>query len=185
MTKKTISIIVTVAVVALIAVVWYWYAVKNVSMNGVPGTVAVGAHSVTLGMATSSTRAAVPANIAVPNEGAANVALGVAVPVVQGAGDSSGNVSYRSFNIDIQNGSFSPDTVIVKQGDTVDLELTAVNAGYEFTQPDYGFNTPIAKGTTQRIQFQALQSGNFIFYCASCGGPSKGPVGHLIVVASS
>ena len=73
--------------------------------------------------------------------------------------------------------------MVVKQGDTVNLELTAVDANYGFTQPDYGFNAAIPDGKTQTIQFQALNVGNFTFYCASCGGPSKGPVGHIIVVA--
>jgi heme/copper-type cytochrome/quinol oxidase subunit 2 len=73
--------------------------------------------------------------------------------------------------------------VIVNQNDTVNLELTAVDAAYGFDQPDYGWNTAIPKGKTQAIQFQALQPGDFIFYCASCGGPASGPVGHIIVVA--
>jgi heme/copper-type cytochrome/quinol oxidase subunit 2 len=118
----------------------------------------------------------------VPNKGAANAPANVAVPVVQAAGNPAGSVDYRSFNISIRGGTFSPDTVIVKQGDTVNLEFTAVDAAYAFTQPDYGFNTPIAEGKPQTIQFQALQTGNFAFYCASCGGPSKGPVGHIIIM---
>ena len=56
--------------------------------------------------------------------------------------------------------------MIVKAGDTVNLELTAVDANYAFTQPQYRFNDPIAKGKTQTVQFQASQVGNFTFYCA-------------------
>ena len=68
------------------------------------------------------------------------------------------------------------------RGETVNLSVTAVDANYSFTQPDYGFNDMIAKGKTQTIQFQAMASGNFSFYCSSCGGPLKGPVGHIIIV---
>jgi len=100
---------------------------------------------------------------------------------VQGPGNPSGSVSYRSFNITIKNGAYSPNTVIVKQGDTVNLVLTAVGANYAFTQPDYGFNAQIPEGGTKVVQFEAVQSGEFTFYCGSCGGPSKGPVGHIIV----
>ena len=71
----------------------------------------------------------------------------------------------------------------MNQGDIVNLEITAADANYGFTQPDYGLNASIVKGKTQQIQFQALQSGNFEFYCGSCGGPAKGPVGHIIVNA--
>ena len=178
-----IELLVVIAIIAILAVVVVvWYEHRSSVALGSAGT---GSSAATTGMATSSTRTAVPVDVTVPNKGGTSTAaVGVAVPAVQGAGDLSGNVSYRSFNIDIQYDAFSPDTVIVKQGDTVDLELTAVDMNYAFTQPDYGFNAPIAKGKTQRIQFQALQSGNFTFYCASCGGPAKGPVGHLIVVAS-
>ena len=40
----------------------------------------------------------------------------------------------------------------------------------------------IAQGATQRIQFGATAEGKFIFYCKSCGGPSQGPVGYLVIV---
>jgi heme/copper-type cytochrome/quinol oxidase subunit 2 len=132
----------------------------------------------------ASTTAAVPPGTTVPNKGATSTPSNIAVPVVQGPGNPSGSTSYRSFNISIDGGAYSPSTVIVKQGDTVNLEMTAVDASYAFTQPQYGFNAPIAKGKTQTIQFEASRTGDFTFYCASCGGPSKGPIGHLIVTAN-
>jgi plastocyanin len=183
-TKKIISVVVIVIVIAIIAVVWYRYPSGPV-ISGTPGSGTGVASSSTTPASTSasSTRAPVPANITVPNQGATGTPASVAVPTAQVAGDPSGSVSYRSFNISIQNNAFSPNTVVVNQGDTVNLEVTAVDAAYTFTQPDYGFNSPIAKGKTQRIQFQALENGQFTFYCGSCGGPSKGPVGHLIIVA--
>ncbi len=126
---------------------------------------------------TSSTVAPVPANTVVPNKGATSTPANVAVPVVQGPGNPGGSVSYRSFNIKIAGGAYSPNTVAVKQGDTVNLEMTAVDANYGFTQPNYGFSGVIPKGKTQDIQFQALQTGDFTFYCASCGGPRRAPSG--------
>ena len=188
-TKKKVGIVVAIVVVivAVIAVVWYRRSANNTNNTGATGAatsdVAVESSTATSGVPTSSTRLAVPADAVVPDKGASSTPANVAVPVVQGVGDPAGNVSYRSFNIKIQNGAYVPSTVIVNQGDTVNLELTAVDAAYGFDQPDYGFNTAIPKGKTQTIQFQALNTGNFTFYCASCGGPSKGPVGHVIVVA--
>jgi plastocyanin len=125
----------------------------------------------------------VPVGTTVPNEGAANTPANVAVPVVQAPANPSGDTTYRSFNINIKGGAYSPSTVIVKEGDIVNLRLTAVDANYGFAQSDYGFNTAIAQGKTKTIQFQAVQVGDFAFYCPSCGGPSKGPVGHIIVTA--
>jgi heme/copper-type cytochrome/quinol oxidase subunit 2 len=187
-TKKIIrviaAVVIVLVVVAVIAVVWYRHTQSQHSAtSGTAGSAAVGLDASATSTATSSTRTAVPADVVVPDKGASSTAANVAVPVVQAAGDPSGDVGYRSFNITIKGGAYSPDTVIVNQGDTVNLELTAADAAYGFEQPDYGFNAAIPKGKTQTIQFQALQAGNFIFYCASCGGPSKGPVGHVIVVA--
>jgi heme/copper-type cytochrome/quinol oxidase subunit 2 len=179
--KKIIGVVVIVLVIAVVAVVWYQSGQKSMSNSGA-GSQASGSGTGAL-TASTSTRSAVPPGSVAPNEGASGLAANVAVPAVQGAGNPAGTVSYRSFNITIQNGAYSPDTVIVNQDDTVNLELSAVDAAYGFDQPDYGFNSAIAKGTTKTIQFEALQSGNFIFYCASCGGPASGPVGHIIVVA--
>lgn len=177
-TKKIIGIVAIVVVALLAGAGWYQYTSrKAVSDSAGSGT---GAQSAAT---SSSGPGPVPAGSVAPNKGATSTPAGVAVPVVQGAGDPAGNVSYRSFNITIKNGAYDPSTVIVNQGDTVNLELTAIDASYGFDQPNYGFNTAIPKGKTQTIQFQALQSGDFTFYCASCGGPSSGPVGHIIVVA--
>ena len=183
-TKRELWIIGGAIVLIVVAIV-IGYAVRG---NGGGGSAAqtqtAGTGSATPVAPASPTVTPVPANTTVPNKGASSTPANVAVPVVQSAGNPSGNVSYRSFNISIDGGAYSPSTVIVKQGDTVNLELTAADANYAFTQPNLGFDIPIAKGKTQRIQFAALQVGDFIFYCASCGGPSKGPVGHLIVTAN-
>ncbi|HUC01493.1 MAG TPA: cupredoxin domain-containing protein [Candidatus Paceibacterota bacterium] len=174
--QKTLALVVA-ALVIVAAGAWVWISYDHNGTEGGSGG------SVATGTPTSATRAPVPAGTVVPNEGATDTPAGVAVPAVQSIGDPSGNTSYRSFNITAQGGTFSPATIAVNEGDTVDLEITAADAAYSFTQPDYGFNAAIAKGKTQRIQFQALQTGDFIFYCGSCGGPAKGPVGHIIVTA--
>lgn len=174
-TKREWWIIVAAVILVVIAVI-VGYAIRGGTENSSGNTGAL-----TTPPSATETVTPVPANIVVPNMGATTTPPNVAVPVVQGAGDPSGSVSYRSFNISIDAGTYSPDTVIVRQGDTVNLKITAVDGNYGFTQPNYGFNAVILKGKTQTIQFEALQAGDFLFYCASCGGPSNGPVGHIIV----
>lgn len=188
-TKKKLLIIVGIVALAIVAISFgYWLGGGGTTSSSEQSS-GVGASTGLPGTPASSTSpgipavAAVPPNTSVPDEGATDAPPDVAVPVTQSAGNPAGTVSYRSFNISIDDGAYDPSTVIVKQGDTVNLELTAVDANYEFTQPNYGFNDSIMKGETQTIQFQALRSGDFTFYCESCGGPSKGPVGHLIVTA--
>ncbi|MGD1003602.1 MAG: cupredoxin domain-containing protein [Minisyncoccia bacterium] len=185
--RKKIIIEIVIAVVVLAAVAaLVVYALRGSGAGPVPGsgqTQTANGNSGVAAAPTSSTMAPVPANTVIPNKGATSTPANVAVPVVQGPGNPGGSVSYRSFNIKIAGGAYSPNTVAVKQGDTVNIEMTAVDANYGFTQPNYGFSGVIPKGKTQTIQFEALQAGDFTFYCASCGGPAKGPVGHLIVTA--
>jgi heme/copper-type cytochrome/quinol oxidase subunit 2 len=131
------------------------------------------------------TRTAAPVDVVVPNEGNTGVTAGTAVPAVQVPAAPNSAASFRSFSIQVSNNAYNPSTVVVNQGDTVNLKIVAVDANYGFNQPDYGLSSAIVQGKTQTIQFQATQSGDFTFYCAACGGPAKGPVGHIIVTASS
>lgn len=151
---------------------------SSASNNGVAGSAP-----------SSTTVAPVPAGVTVPNAGDKNVAAGIAAPQIQTAAHpAGGDSSFRQFAISVSNNNavgddvFSPDTVVVKKGDIVDLEITAVNQDYDFTQPDYGFSSIVLpKGKAVQIQFQALNVGKFTFYCTSCGGPGKGPVGYIII----
>jgi len=122
-----------------------------------------------------------PTNVTVPDAGAKNVAPGVAVPQVEAAASPSGDNKYRSFSIIMENGEFMPNTIAVNLGDIVNLEIGAIGANYDFTQPDYSISVPIPAGGNVRKQFQANVTGKFVFYCSTCGGPAKGPLGYLIV----
>ncbi|MBI4087634.1 MAG: cupredoxin domain-containing protein [Candidatus Liptonbacteria bacterium] len=173
--SNVIVIVVAVAVMALLVV--FGVVLKNKGGNEGPslGDSAV-SRDVTV------TREPAPANVFVPSAGAKNVPANVAVPKAISKSGPLSDASYRSFTVAADGGRFMPDTVIVKQGDTVDLNITAVDGDYDFTQPDFGFKTVIAKATTQNIQFQATATGRFAFYCSLCGGPSQGPLGYIVVV---
>jgi len=124
-----------------------------------------------------------PQNIEVPEVGDTNIPEGVAVPKNVSPASESSDAKIRNFSdLKIENNKFTPREFIVKQGDIFDVNVTAVDKDYDFTQPDYGFNLNIKKGETKRVQFQTTAAGKFTFYCKSCGGPEKGPVGYLTVV---
>jgi heme/copper-type cytochrome/quinol oxidase subunit 2 len=190
LTNKKEMIIAAAAAVVIVVVIVAFIAVGK--RGNVPSVVnnnsqATGSPASVSGSATSAstsapvTRLPVPANVVVPDAGAQNVAQGIAVPQVEAAASPVGNNKYRSFNIIIQNGQFMPDTIAVNLGDVVNLNLSAVGANYDFTQPDYSLGVPVPAGGNVRKQFQANVSGKFVFYCSTCGGPAKGPVGYLIV----
>ncbi len=131
----------------------------------------------------SPTRAPAPEHIVVPDKTSANIPQNVAKPSVQAPANPLNSATFRGYAIRAANGAFSPDTIIVKQGDTVHLELTAVDKDYDFTQPDYGLTIPMPRGQAKSFQFDATATGKFTFFCKSCGGPSQGPTGSLVVVA--
>lgn len=173
------KIIVGVIVIAVLAVGIFIF------MSRTPGTSApavspTGSPSATKGTAT---REAAPQSVVVPEKGA-QVPDNVASVNVVSAANPGNNSSYRSFEgIKIEGGVFNPDTVIARQGDIVNFSVTAVDSNYDFTQPDYGFKETIKRGETKKIQFGATAAGKFLFYCASCGGPAKGPVGYIVVAS--
>lgn len=173
--KITIVVIGAVVIIVLLFVLLFWPRANNAPVSTSGNSAASESSS------RSATAAPVPANTVVPNAGDTSVPQNVATPHMQSAAAPSSNAAYRQFSISADNNAFVPATVIVKKGDTVDLEITAVDKNYDFTQPDYGFADPIMKGKTQKIQFQATTVGKFTFYCALCGGPAKGPVGYFIV----
>lgn len=126
------------------------------------------------------TREALAAPVKIPEKGDA-AAGDVAVPTEVSAVRSGSNSSKREFNIEISKGEFKPSEVIVKLKDTVTLNFTATDGDYDFTQPDFGFSVAVPKGTKKTLQMDATAAGQFLFYCKSCGGPDKGPKGHLVV----
>ncbi|MBI2888915.1 MAG: cupredoxin domain-containing protein [Candidatus Liptonbacteria bacterium] len=130
-----------------------------------------------------STRQAAPADVKVPELNASGTSANVGVPqvAVGSSRDAASSARYRSFDVKVEGNAFAPDTVIVNQGDTVRINLLAVDKDYEFIQPELGYNFPLLKGKSQPLAFSATSAGDFLFYCASCGGPSSGPKGHIII----
>ena len=182
--QKNVLILLGAVIIILLFIVLFWPR-GNVGLLTPSGNSSV-TNSQESAPQASATAAPVPANVTVPNEGDKNVSSSVAVPSLQTSAHPSGGASqYRQFNINTNNNEFTPATIAVNKGDIVDLEVSAVDKDYDFTQPDYGFSDlsvlPIKKGEITKVQFEAVTAGKFTFYCSSCGGPDKGPVGYIIV----
>lgn len=184
MNKKEI-IIIAVAVVVVIAGagIYYWSGSRGGNNAGNGAGVPVENSGTATGTSSSTAVQSLPSNVVVPVQNASSVPAGVAAPTIVASGSPSGVTSYRSFTINISGGAYTPNTVIVNKGDTVHINLTAVDGNYDFTQSNYGLSLAVAKGQTKVVQFDANAAGKFTFYCASCGGPSKGPTGYIEVVA--
>ncbi len=179
MNRKTLITVVAVAVAVLVAVLVAVSLKKSGTGLRYGPTVPGGAPA----PSGPVTRQAAPTNVVVPGQGAKDAPKDVAVPNTVSPGSPSGSTSYRSFSIKISGNEFTPNTVIVKKGDTIDLNFTAVDRDYDFTQPDFGFKVTIPKGSSKKVQFGGTAPDKFTFYCSVCGGPSQGPVGYVVIAA--
>lgn len=106
----------------------------------------------------------------------------VAPPITTAPASQVTQSNLREFQITADKGEFSEREIRVYQGDIVKLTVRAVDRLYVIVQPDYGIQINAQKGKTGTAQFGASAAGTYLFYCESCGGPSKGPTGTIVVV---
>ncbi|MBI4086283.1 MAG: cupredoxin domain-containing protein [Candidatus Liptonbacteria bacterium] len=178
-------IIAVIAAVLLVLAGWWLYKKQGVSpsgsSDGAGALDSAGGAGDTTVPSQSATRLPASSGISVPNATSSNVPANVAKPSIVTSAAPNSSASFRKFSISAGGGQFIPNTVIVNIGDTVHLDITAVDAGYDFTQPDYGFNIILPKGQAKVVEFQATAEGKYTFFCKACGGPAKGPVGYVVV----
>ena len=169
--NKIITAIVVVVILATVAVLgmnWRNSGTSVVSPEGSANGVA--------------TRGSVPLGITVPDAESEGVGNEIARPELVAAAGPGTLAKFRRFSLRMENNQFVPATVVVGRGDSVMLNLSAIDRAYAFTLPDYGINVEVAQGETRSVRFGASAADKFMFYCGSCGGPTSGPVGYLIVV---
>lgn len=123
------------------------------------------------------TRIVTDTTIKTPGVGASSsVPKDVAVPTnVLETGPSA----FRQFEMKGEGGKYIPSTLVVNEGDVIDINFTAVDAKYNVFFPDFGVYRTIEKGASMKIQFQGYPFGKYGFYCKDICG--KEVTGTLIV----
>jgi len=106
----------------------------------------------------------------------------IALPAIVVPAAIGSESKFRTFKISAENDTFIPTKVIANAGDTVHIDFTAVDKSYDIMFPGYNMRQSAKAGETKILEFQALHAGDFTYYCPSCGGPSMGPIGHIIIV---
>jgi len=181
MAKKEIYLVAAAVVLVFVGAA-VLIAIKNKSGNQTaspnPEAAAVGAVE-----SSSKTMGAVPPGTQAPGRGEENLPAGAAVPQAVAPAAPGISANKRIFQVTVQSDAFTPDTVIIKQGDTMQIYFTAVDKNYDFKQPDMGLSRLLPKGKPTLIEGSPPSPGKYTFYCQSCGGPDKGPVGYIIVVS--
>jgi len=106
----------------------------------------------------------------------------IAVPEIVVEAAPGVEAKYRSFDIKAEGGKYIPSKIIANVGDTIHVNFTAVDKDYDIVFPSYGMLLRAKVGQTKLLQFQAVKSGSFAFYCDSCGGPESETRGSFIIV---
>jgi heme/copper-type cytochrome/quinol oxidase subunit 2 len=77
---------------------------------------------------------------------------------------------------------FTPDSIHVRVGTLIHLELRATDGAHGFQLSEYGIDESLDKGETKVIDFVAQQKGTCVFRCSHfCGLGHFGMNGTLIV----
>lgn len=88
----------------------------------------------------------------------------------------SGAMVVKGFNY-----GFSPQTITVKQGDMVMIQLVSDDSPHTFTIDELGVNQEFTWGKDASVTFTASRKGTFQYYCSVPGHKEGGMIGSLIV----
>jgi len=77
---------------------------------------------------------------------------------------------------------FSPNPIVVNQGDKVKILMTSNDLTHGFRLPEFGINEILTPGVQKTIEFTADKAGTYPFLCSvSCGVGHGRMRGSLIV----
>ncbi|OGG42517.1 hypothetical protein A3A21_02315 [Candidatus Jorgensenbacteria bacterium RIFCSPLOWO2_01_FULL_45_25b] len=101
-------------------------------------------------------------------------------PTAEGGEENTG-AKLGIFDLMMSKDGYAPNQLAVKQGDIVQIRLTAVDGDYDFSIPYNGIYKLIKKGETSMVSFKAADAGVLGFECKDkCPSGEKGK-GKLIV----
>jgi plastocyanin len=188
-TKKVIVVSVIIIIALLVVILFPKKENKIIINKGGEETTSVPVVEETVMPVVPTTtdqfKTAVPVGTVVPD---ANTKLSddqkkvIAVPTnVMPSAPGSGS-NFRSFDIKAEAGVFTPSKIIVKVGDIVHINFTAVDRGYDIVFPSYNMSQVAKTGQAKILEFSAAEEGNFTYYCDICGGMNSSAKGNIIVV---
>lgn len=180
MESRNWIIVSIVALVLVVAVVWY---VKRQTGPGA-GAPAGEAQPTAApsGEGVLPTRREAPENVVVPEPGATPQGE-VAVPSIStlAAPGGTADTKFRSFDVSASAGKYNPSTIIVRRGDIVHINFQAGDGTYDIMFPDFGLWQQASLGETKVVEFQAVTDGEFTFFCSKAC--PKGPMSGTLIVA--
>ena len=178
MNKKQTTIIITFAVVVLGGIVIGLLVKKNgnpilmggENNGGVPGVTS-----------TLKNAAGQPAfTTEVPKNAVETIPTQV-IPIVNQPNAAPG-AKFASFQILATKNGYSPSSITVKKGDTVEINLVAQDGSYDIFSGNAGFYASASPSKPGKISFGVGTSGTFSFGCRDLCPTGKTISGQLIVM---
>jgi len=88
----------------------------------------------------------------------------------------------RVIHITARNFQFSPDSITLKKGEPVVLEISSGDRKHGFSLRAFGVRTDVLPGKVSRIRFTPDKTGRFTFSCdVFCGDGHEEMTGTVIV----
>jgi cytochrome c oxidase subunit 2 len=85
--------------------------------------------------------------------------------------------------VEAQRFEFVPDSITVKKGVPVALEIRTTDVPHGFSLPDFGVRAEVKPGEVARVWFTPEKTGSFQFLCdIYCGSGHEDMSGTLVVV---
>lgn len=79
---------------------------------------------------------------------------------------------------------YTPNRIVLKQGQPVTLEITAIDFTHGFNIPEWKIRSDLMAGQVTRIQLKPETVGEFDFLCDNfCGDGHEGMSGKIVVEA--
>jgi len=88
----------------------------------------------------------------------------------------------RVIHITAKNFAFSPDSITLKKGEPVVLEISSADREHGFNLRAFGVRTNVSPGKVSRIRFTPDKTGKFSFSCdVFCGDGHEEMTGTVVV----
>ena len=93
--------------------------------------------------------------------------------------DASG---MRTVHMDASSWAFTPNSITLKRGEKVTLELTGVSGDHGIGIPDLGINQKFSAGETVSVAIPTDKTGSFNFRCnVPCGQGHRDMTGTIVI----
>lgn len=108
---------------------------------------------------------------------------GFAIAAWADGGPPAAHRHVRMIKVSARRFVFSPNNIVLKKGETVDIELTTADVLMGFSVPDLNARSDIPPGQTMHLRLKPDKTGTFTFLCdIFCGSGHESMNGTITVV---